>query len=145
MKDTATRHFVLDASVALAWCFKDERTPYTAAILAALTEDGATALVAPIWPREVANTLLVAERRSRITHAEATQFLSLLSCLPISLTEPSPGDVFDFGFERARQWSLTAYDAAYLDLALREAVPLVTLDAALRRAAEAAGVAVEAA
>lgn len=128
--------FVLDASVALAWCFEDEGTSQTDAILDRLAEDSA---VAPsLWELEVVNVLLLAERRGRITESQTARFVALLSQLPIhiSFAEADMGAVLAAG----RHHGLTAYDAAYLVLAEREGIPLATTDGKLRTAARAAGV-----
>lgn len=94
-----------------------------------------------IWPLEVTNLLVLAERRGRIRPAATSEFLALLQSLPISVT-PSG----DFGMNRmvdvARMYGLTTYDASYLDLAMSRAVPFATLDGALRAAAERAGVSI---
>jgi predicted nucleic acid-binding protein len=130
--------FVVDASVTLAWCFEDEATPQTEAILDLLIED--TAIVPAQWELEVSNVLLMAERRSRLTEAQSARFVTLLGQLPIHVDSASVelGGVLATG----RRHVLTAYDAAYLVLAEREGVRLATMDAKLRKAAQDAGVAV---
>lgn len=130
--------YVLDASVALAWCFEDEATPGTDALLERLTED--TAITPSLWELEVVNVLLLAERRGRITESQTARFVTLLAQLPIHVDSAGPdmGSVLATG----RHHGLTAYDAAYLVLAEREGIPLATLDAKVRAAAQAAGVSV---
>jgi predicted nucleic acid-binding protein len=130
--------FVVDASVALAWCFEDEATPQTEAVLDRLSHD--TAVVPSLWELEVSNVLLAGERRDRLTESQSARFVALLAQLPILVDTASVdvGAVLAAG----RQHLLTAYDAAYLVLAEREGVPLATLDARLRAAAQAVGVAV---
>src|SRR5215475_12711587 len=130
--------FVVDASVALAWCFEDEATPHTEAILDRLIDD--TAIVPALWELEVSNVLLVAERRGRLTEAQSARFVALLGQLPIHIDSASVemGGVLAAG----RRHTLSAYDAAYLVLAEREGVRLATMDAKLRKAAQDAGVAV---
>jgi len=130
--------FVVDASVALAWCFEDEATPQTEAVLDRLSHD--TAVVPSLWELEVSNVLLAGERRDRLTESQSARFVALLAQLPILVDTASVdvGAVLAAG----RQHVLTAYDAAYLVLAEREGVPLATLDARLRAAAQAVGVAV---
>lgn len=128
--------FVLDASVALAWCFEDEATSQTEAVLDRLAEDSA---VAPsLWELEVVNVLLLAERRGRLTESQAARFVALLSQLPIHISSAHAdmGAVLAAG----RHHGLTAYDAAYLVLAEREGIALATMDGRLRAAAQAAGV-----
>ena|ERR1700691_173537 len=138
MKADATKSLVLDASVPLAWCFEDESAALPERVLDVL-ETGTEMLTPSIWPLEVANALLMAERRKRITTAQATAFLQRISKLPILVEPISPNRAFEHILQVARQYQLTEYDAAYVELALREALPLATLDAKLRRAARAAG------
>lgn len=132
--------FVVDASVTMGWCFEDENEAYSDAVLARLAED--EAIVPSIWLLEVANVILVAERRHRLTPAQATRFLELIGSLPISVDDAtdvrSIWPILDLG----RAHNLSSYDAAYLELALREGVPLATLDERLIRAARQAGVTV---
>lgn len=128
--------FVIDTSVAMAWCFEDEATEATDAVLERLRED--QAVVPAIWPLEVANVVLVAERRGRLTEAQASRFRELLTQLPINLdTAPTdmPGLV-----ATGRRHTLSSYDAAYLLLAERLGATLATLDKPLAKAARKAGV-----
>ena len=128
--------FVLDASVALAWCFEDEATAETEAVLEQLAEDSA---VAPsLWELEVINVLLLAERRGRITESQTARFVALLTQLPI-LIDSAGADMASV-LAAGRHHGLTAYDAVYLVLAEREGIPLATIDGKLRVAAQAAGV-----
>jgi predicted nucleic acid-binding protein len=90
---------------------------------------------------EVANVLVVSERRRRITPAQAGRFLKLLTELPISVVETDPSRIFAEVLSLARGHQLSAYDARYLDLAISLGLPLATSDRALRHAAEASGVA----
>jgi predicted nucleic acid-binding protein len=131
--------FVLDASIALAWCFEDEATAETEAILDRF--EGDHALAPAIWPLEVANALLTAERRQRLQVAEATRFCALLLALPISVAGADLGQTLGAVLDLARTHGLTSYDAAYVALAMREGVPLATQDVALRRVAHRLGVA----
>lgn len=140
MKVAGTKRLVLDASVTLAWCFPEEGTPYTQQMLDLLA-NGAEALTPAIWPFEVANALLVGERNKRRTMAQVTAFLQRLATLPIKVDEPRVDRAFGQILTVARQEQLTEYDAAYLELALREALPLATLDQRLRQAAQHAGIA----
>jgi predicted nucleic acid-binding protein len=128
--------FVVDASVTLAWCFEDEAVPQTEAILDRLADD--SAIVPALWELEVSNVLLLGERRRRLTESQSARFVALLGQLPIHVDSASVdmGAVLSIG----RRHALTANDAAYLVLAEREGVPLATLDAKLRDAAQAAGV-----
>jgi len=139
MKAGTTKRLVLDASVAAAWCFADESTAYAEGVLDLLAS-GAEAVTASIWPFEVANALLMGERRKRISVAQVTTVLQRISVLPISIDPIRPDTAFGQILSVARQEQLTEYDAAYLELALREGLPLATLDNGLRRAARNVGI-----
>ena len=128
--------FVIDASVAMAWCFEDEASEATEAALDRLGDDHA--VVPAIWPLEVANVLLVAERRGRLSEAQASRFLELLAQLPIDIDD-SPADVAGI-VATGRRHTLSSYDASYLLLAERLGASLATLDQALTKAARKAGV-----
>jgi len=130
--------FVLDASVALSWGFEDETTPYTEAVLEALAE--CEAVVPAIWPLEVGNGILMAERRGRLSHADAVQFLTLLRQLPIRVEPEPPERMLGEILALAREQGLSTYDASYLDLAMRLGLPLATQDDQLREAAARCGV-----
>lgn len=127
--------FVLDASVALAWVFEDEARPETDALLDRLRTE--RAIVPPIWMTEVANALTVAQRRGRLTEAQAFALAEILRQLPI---DPADGSSMSVLLAGGTRHGLSAYDAAYLDLAERRGVPLAALDGRLRGAAVAAGV-----
>ena len=135
--------FVLDASVAFSWCFPGdptEDTPYSRRILSKLAMDDA--LVPEIWAFEIANIIFVAfSRRNRINQKQIDEYLMRLKALPIRV---EVNDVWtNITLEsQARKWNLPAYDAAYLDLALRKKIPLATADDDLRKAARAEGIAV---
>ncbi len=133
--------FVLDCSVAMAWCFADETNPYTEAVLQDLADAGA--VVPSIWPLEMANVLLSAERRKRISKAQSRRFVELLQTLPIDVDDVSAARVWNGVLSLAREQQLSAYDAAYLELAMREGLPLATADNALKRAAKRCGVVVK--
>ncbi|TVR84956.1 MAG: PIN domain-containing protein [Rhodospirillales bacterium] len=130
--------FVLDCSVAVAWCFEDEASMETDAILERVRDEGA--VVPALWHLELGNVLVQAERRQRLRATDTTLRLGLIADLPIR-TDPEPpdrllGDVLAL----ARAEGLTTYDAAYLELALRNGVPLASRDRALVQAAGRAGV-----
>lgn len=131
---------VVDCSVTIPWIVEDEATDETEALLDQLTKT--TAKLPAIWSFEVGNFLIQAVRRGRIIEDSFETRLAVLAALPIIVAEP----LDTAGIRRVAQLGtaqgLTAYDAAYLDLALREGVPLASLDARLRAAAEARGVAV---
>lgn len=130
--------FVVDASVTLAWCFDDELTERADRILERLTAEDA---IAPsIWPLEVANGLRSAERRSRLAAGELPGLRQLLSALPIQVEPESLQGALGEVLEIARALNLTAYDAAYLALAVRRGLALATVDERLRTAADHAGV-----
>lgn len=130
--------FVLDASMALSWCFADEATDYSNEVQASLADN--TALVPTIWPLEVANVLVLAERRGRITEAEREHWLDYARSLPVEVITPTLEHILDVNARLAVDQRLTVYDAAYLDLALREGLPLASLDDRLRTAAGNVGV-----
>jgi predicted nucleic acid-binding protein len=125
---------VVDASVALAWCFPDEDSDYADAVLVALR--ASTLLVPAIWASEVANGLLVGERRNRLKQDDLTEFRLLLEALSISEESQDLTHYLEHVLPLARRRNLTAYDACYLDLAIRHRAPLATQDSSLRRAAE---------
>jgi predicted nucleic acid-binding protein len=127
---------VIDTSVTMAWCFEDEATDDSDAILDRLAHD--EAVVPGLWEFEVTTVLLVAERRGRITEAQAARFLELLTQLPIRI-DGSPTDAKGL-LAAGRRHDLSAYDAAYLVLAERLAAPLATLDDKLATASRHAGV-----
>ncbi len=131
---------VLDSSVALTWCFADEASPATDALLDDITANGA--LVPGLWFLELGNVLLAAERRRRITAADAAARLDLISTLPIYIDQQSIGRAWTEILHLARAQKLTTYDATYLDLALRRHLPLATKDRALAEAARRVEVAV---
>jgi predicted nucleic acid-binding protein len=128
--------FVIDASVTIAWCFRDESTDRTDALYRRACAEGIA--VPDHWSVEVANVLVVAERRNRTTPELTVGLLRLLDPVPVerdAATVPRRTLV-----DLARSYRLTAYDAAYLELAIRRALPLATLDDDLRRASATAGV-----
>jgi len=105
--------FALDCSMTMAWCFEDEATPYSESVLEALAEG--EAVVPPLWSLEVANVLVVGERKKRLLPAQSLRFVELLQSLPITLD----ADVRPLGeiLGLAREQGLSSYDASYLDLA----------------------------
>ena len=129
--------FVLDASVATAWCFADETTPESDALRDSLAER--RALVPRLWHAETTNLLLMAERRQRIKPERCEELLELLAALPIDTqdeTDRMRGPVL----RMARAHRLSVYDAVYLDLAMDRGLTLATRDVALQKAARAEGV-----
>ncbi len=131
--------FVIDCSVTMAWCFADERTLATEALLVRVVEAGA---VAPaIWPLEVCNVLLGAARRKRIPAEAVSQVAQRIAALPIAVDTEGVALTRSNALQLAERHGLSSYDASYLELAQRKALPLATLDDALRRTAITAGVA----
>jgi predicted nucleic acid-binding protein len=130
---------VVDASVALAWALPDESSAYADAVLAVVEREGLR--VPELWAREIANGLVTAYLRKRITSADERAFLAALSHLSIEVKAASEAlAVIRDGTAAAMRYGLTAYDAAYVDLASRERLTLATLDTAMRKAAEEFGV-----
>ena len=129
--------FVLDASIVLTWCFPDENVAM-AGHVAGMFKQGDTAVAPSFWPHEVLNALLVGEKRKRISKELVRSFLDDLATLPIVLEQFPVGVVFDRVQHLSREHGLTAYDAAYLDLALDSGLPLATLDEDLVRACKKA-------
>lgn len=131
--------FVLDCSVSMAWIFDDEDDAYAASVRDRLKSEAA--IVPAIWPLEVGNALLVAERRRRISRAESLRFSRILGALPIDINvTPSLQDT-EALCELARDVGLSVYDATYLELAATHGLPLATLDKGLARAAAGLGLA----
>lgn len=129
-----TAAFVVDCSVAMTWLFKDETTAATLALLDRLENE--SALVPELWFLEVANVLALAERKSRIEAERSVEFIHQISKLQMQVDTDAAGRAFTEVLDLARDHSLTAYDATYLDLALRRNLPLATLDEPLRKAAK---------
>lgn len=123
----------------MSWCIEDESTTLSERALDEITA-GAEAIVPALWAFEVAHALLVAERRNRIAMAQVVALLRRISQLPLTTISNDPRHVFGRVLPIARQQGLTSYDACYLELAIQYGIPLVTLDAQLRRSAKQAGV-----
>jgi predicted nucleic acid-binding protein len=129
---------VLDSSMCLAWCLEDERSPRVLAIIDTVIEEGA---IVPLLSRyEIGNGLPMAQRRQRLDAARRTDILATLDAFGIAEDHEPEGDPWKATGRLAELYGLTVYDASYLELAQRRRLPLATLDAALQRAAEAAGV-----
>ena len=130
---------VLDASVALSFIFEDETSPHAEEVIEALKTR--SAVVPLVWPLEVDNALLAAIRRRRIQEADAFRYLSVLETLPLEVDLEVARDalgqrILGLGLTHG----LSAYDASYLELAMRRGLPLATQDERLLRAADAAGI-----
>lgn len=131
--------FVLDCSVAMAWLFTDEAHAGADALRESLTEQPG---VAPaLWPAELANSLLTATRRGRISVDEWPELGRQLRALPIEIDPVALPAMLDRVLPMADRYGLTVYDATYLELAARRGLPLATLDRQLAEASRAAGVA----
>ena len=126
---------VADSSVTTGWLLRDEQDPLSLAALSRVQSD--RAVVPRHWLFEVANSLLVAERRGRLETGEVTLLLGQLDSLSIQIDEACD---IDRALELAQEHELTVYDAVYLELAMRQELPLATLDGDLDHAAATAGV-----
>lgn len=131
--------FVVDGSVAVTWCFADEASPESDALLDRMQETGA--VVPALWHLEIGNVLLQAERRGRLTAADQAARVALLCRLPLETDAETTSRALSEILLLARAQRLTTYDAAYLELAARRGLPLATRDPELRTAAEQLGVA----
>lgn len=130
--------FVVDASVVIAGCFNDESSPAADVALDRLEHERA---IAPAhWPLEVANALRSAEHRARIGSKELPRLRALIGALPVDPVPVELATALHGVLEAARTHGLSAYDAAYLELAAARGLPLATVDDRLRRACERAGV-----
>jgi len=129
--------FVLDASVTLSWAFPDEQNPIALRAAQLLEYSLDSALAPAIWWYEVRNVLVVNERRGRTTASRTASFLKEIADLDIVIDSAQSDQLV---LDLSRQNGLTVYDAAYLALAIREGLPLATLDKALQAAALAVGI-----
>ena len=102
-------NFVVDNSVVISWLFRDEANNYADAVLDRLSV--ATAHVPSIWPLEVLNVLLTAERRKRISQADSARYLTLLGQLPIIVEYEPPQNIMTILLSLGRENNLTSYDA----------------------------------
>lgn len=132
------KEFVLDCSATLPWVFDSETTKETSALLDQLAR-GSRAWVPALWHLELANVLLVAKRKGRIDQAGIEQFLGALARLDIIVDSDTMPNAWARTLALAESYSLTVYDAAYLELALRRGLPIATLDDALIAAMKKAG------
>jgi predicted nucleic acid-binding protein len=129
--------FVVDNSVALAWCFEDEHTQPVMDLLDRVAETGAFA--PSLWPLEALNGLLMAERRKRVDARRRHRLAGFLRALPITLDTETADQAWTATVRLAERHRLSVYDAAYLELAQRRKLPLATLDQDLIKAAKALG------
>ncbi len=131
-------HLVLDASIAMTWCYPDEHSDFAYKVLDSL--EHRQAIAPSLWAVEVANALLVRERRQRLAASDIARFFELLNELSIETDPQTASRAFSDTLQLARTYGLSAYDAAYLELAMREGLVLATLDGRLTHAAKKAGV-----
>jgi predicted nucleic acid-binding protein len=129
--------FVIDNSVALAWCFEDEHTQPVLELLDRVAETGAFA--PSLWPLEALNGLLMAERRRRVDARRRQRLAGFLRALPVTLDAETADQAWTATARLAERHRLSLYDAAYLELAQRRKLPLATLDEDLIKAAKALG------
>jgi len=118
----------------MAWCFNDESNHFTDKILEQM--ETAQVVVPTIWPLEVSNVLLLAQRKKRLTALQVSSFIDALSALSITVDASTTARAMHSIYVLAEKTKLTAYNAAYLELALREKIPLATLDNDLMKAAK---------
>jgi predicted nucleic acid-binding protein len=130
--------FVLDCSIAVAWCFEDEASDICDALLERVRDEGAS--VPSLWHLELGNVMVQAERRGRIMSADVSTRLELIGDLPIVTDDETPQRALHEVLALARAENLTTYDAAYLELAIRRGLPLATNDKRLRNAGINTGV-----
>lgn len=133
--------FVLDNSVTMRWFFGDgkpQELDYAGKVLDAMK--GVRAIVPAIWGLEVANVIAKAEAKGLVTEARSETFLEMLREVDIESDAATFQNTFSSILQLARRYQLSAYDASYLELALRQGMPLATLDEDLQKAAKRAGV-----
>ena len=128
-------NFVVDNSVVMTWCFRNEENEYSLKVLSMLEKS--LAYVPAVWPLEAGNVLAVAERRGRINKSDSSYILELLLSLPIIVEQESVRRMLSEIFMLARDCGISTYDASYLDLAMKMSLPLATLDEKLKKAAKA--------
>jgi predicted nucleic acid-binding protein len=136
-------NFVLDASVAMRWLFPDGKPAeraYALKVLAALQRAETSALVPVTWGLEVSNVLARAEAKGLVREVQSEAFLEMLEAMDIGADRATFSRALLDTLQIARRYRLSAYDASYLELAVREGLPLATLDEGLQKAARKAGV-----
>lgn len=126
--------FVLDCSLTMAWLFEDEGNQATDDILHQMKNR--IAVVPTIWPLEVANVLLISQKHKRISAAKAAGFIDALADLPIIVDETTSSRAMHSIYTIAETNRLAIYDAAYLELAIREKIPLLSLEQDMVKAAK---------
>jgi len=129
---------IVDMSLVLAWLFEEDHTADALRILPQVEKDGL--LVPPLWWTELENGILIGERRGRKTPAELAAFLKLVRALPIQTDDAPRHRISDAIIALGRAHRLTAYNATYVELAVRQFAPIATFDAAIRACAPALGI-----
>jgi predicted nucleic acid-binding protein len=129
---------VIDASAALPWFFADEKSDESDRILTTVYRDGA--VVPMLWHIEVGNALTVGLRRKRLSEPDWLKSIATLAGLPVTPDPIDPSRVLSELATLAQKHNLRFYDALYLELALRLAIPLASFDADLVKAARALNV-----
>ena len=136
-------NFVLDASVAMCWLLLDGKPAgraYALKVLAAMQQAETRALVPVTWGLEVSNVIAKAEAKGLVTEVQSEAFLEMLVAMDIGADSATFSKALSDTLQIARRYRLSAYDASYLELAMREGLPLATLDEDLQNAARKAGV-----
>lgn len=130
--------FVLDSSIALAWCFADEATPASSRLFDRMADESAA--VPSLWFIEMTNILALSERKRRIEPAKVAEFIAIIAGFDLEIDNEAHSRAFTDLLPLCRSDQLTSYDAVYLDVAIRRQLPLATLDEPLRKAAKKHGV-----
>jgi predicted nucleic acid-binding protein len=134
--------WVIDSSIALAWALPDETSKEAERFLSRISMR--TILWVPaLWWYEIANALLTAQRRKRLLEAERIRLMELYRKLPIRTDMMLDSDIIWRFQTLAIEYNLSAYDAAYLELAQRRGLGFATVDRPLRLAAQRAGIKVK--
>ncbi|MEO8343460.1 MAG: type II toxin-antitoxin system VapC family toxin [Gallionella sp.] len=134
-------NFVLDNSVTMRWFFGDGKPrelAYAGKVLDAMKK--ASAIVPATWGLEVANVIARAEAKGLVAEARSGAFLEMLAGVDIEVDTATFHHALSDTLQLARRYKLSAYDASYLELALRQGIPLATLDEDLQKAAKKTGV-----
>jgi predicted nucleic acid-binding protein len=130
--------FVVDASVGFSWVYHDQATPETHALLREVAE-GVTVVVPSFWFLEMANVLLIAQRRHKLTALQRKAAMAKLAAIQFTVDDEAARNAFDQISELAEKHGLTVYDAAYLEIAVRRKMSLASRDGALRSACRRCG------
>jgi predicted nucleic acid-binding protein len=136
-------NFVLDASVTMCWLFLDGKPAdraYALKVLNTMKQAKTSALVPVTWGFEVSNVIANAEVKGLVREVQSEAFLEMLEVVDIGADSATFSKALSDTLQIARRYRLSAYDASYLELAMREGLPLATLDEDLQKAANKAGV-----